>query len=361
LAARLAFHRGVSPPRSTDVGVTRVDVQHPPRAGRPRQATRESPRRGLLRRRRNRRITVAQASVTVWVGEALRVAAGKLVILGKALAAVAFLAGAAYGGQRAVRHVIASPRFAVREVRVAPTTHVREEEVLALAAVNAGDKLLAIDTDAVAARVATHPWVASVRVRRELPSALAIDVTERRAAAAALLGALYLLDGGGHPFKRATLDEADGLPVITGIAREHYTGYRAATEAAFREGLALLETYQAEDALAPARPRAGSGKRPALSEVHIDPRLGFSLVLFDGGGEIRLGRGEWPEKLARLDEILAALGPRGPAALRTVHLDGPTHDRVAVRLAPIPAPPVGRDEPAPPSKKFRSSPKHSED
>src|SRR5262249_52500542 len=176
------------------------------------------------------------------------------------------------------------PRFALREVRVAPAKHVRRDEVVALAAVAPGDALLAVDTDAVAARAATHPWVASARVRRELPSALVIDVVERRAAAVGLLGALYLLDETGHPFKRATLEEAVGLPVLTGVAREQYTAHRAATEAAFREALDLLARYQAP------------GRRPGLSEVHIDPRFGYSLVLFEGGGEIRLGRGHLPEK-----------------------------------------------------------------
>jgi len=34
------------------------------------------------------------------------------------------------------------------------------------------------------------------------------------------MGALYLLDESGRPFKRATFEEADGLPVITGVTRE---------------------------------------------------------------------------------------------------------------------------------------------
>jgi cell division septal protein FtsQ len=153
-----------------------------------------------------------------------------------------------------------------------------------------------------------------------LPSVLAIDVTERQAAACALMGALYLLDDAGRPFKRATFEEADGLPVITGVTREQYAALRPASEAVFREALALLEAY-------------GAGKRPKLSEVHVDPRSGFSLVLLDGAGEIRLGRGGTDEKLARLDEILAGVGPRGPAALATVYLDGAQVDRVTVRLA----------------------------
>src|SRR5688572_32678115 len=61
-----------------------------------------------------------------------------------------------------------------------------EPEIRALAGVEEGDRLLAIDTDRVAARVAAHPWVARVRVRRQLPAALGIEITERRAAAAVI-------------------------------------------------------------------------------------------------------------------------------------------------------------------------------
>jgi cell division protein FtsQ len=279
---------------------------------------------GFLRRRRNRRVTSWRPTLAEWAADAFARLVQRLLVVGKVLAGVVFLAGAAWGGQRAVRHVIASPRFALREIRVSAAKHVLHDEVVALAAVSEGDALLAVDTDAVAARVASHPWVASARVRRELPSALVVDVVERRASAVGLLGALYLLDDAGHPFKRATLDEAVGLPVLTGVAREQYTAHRAATEAAFREALDILARYQAP------------GKRPALSEVHIDPRFGFSLVLLEGGGEILLGRGHLPEKLARLDQILVGVGPGGAARVRTVHLEGDSYDRVAIKLEPSP-------------------------
>jgi cell division septal protein FtsQ len=313
----------------------RENVERAPRV------TMAVPRRGWFRRRRNHRVLVARPSILVLIAGALRAVALRLALVGKVLATLAFLAATALGGQRVVRHVVASPRFALREIRADATLHVARDEILALAGAELGDRLLAIDTDVVAARVATHPWVASVRVRRQLPSALAIDVVERRAVASALLGTLYLLDDAGRPFKRATLDEADGLPVITGIARDQYTLARVATEAAFREAIGLLTIYRAADQLAAARRVGGApgpATRPALSEIHVDPRSGFSLVLYDGGGEVLLGQGDWAGKLARFDEILGALGPRGPAALRAVHLDGPTQDRVAVRLAPASGP-----------------------
>jgi cell division protein FtsQ len=301
-----------------------------------------APARGLFRRRRNRRITVSVRSPVVWLVGAVQRAAKASVVVLKGLATVAFLAGVAFAGERAVRHVIASPRFAVREVRIGATQHVGHDDLLALAAVAPGDRLLAIDTDAVAARVAGHPWVASARVRRELPSVLTIEVTERRAAAVALLGGLYLVDDTGRPFKRATLEEADGLVILTGLSREQYASWRAASEAAFREALAILAEYRASDPVQAQRWRsagvpgtAARPTRPALSEIHVDPRFGFSLVLSDGGGEVRLGRGDYGDKLGRLDRIVAwvAQGGRTAAALRLVHLDGPARDRVPIRLA----------------------------
>ena len=295
-----------------------------------------SQRHGWLRRRNNRRITVSSRPLLIALVELLGALGRRLVLVGKALMVLAFLAGSALAARQLVRHVIASPRFAVREVRIGPTTHVGADEIRTLIAIPLGDRLLSVDPDAVAARLTTHPWIASARVRRELPSVLAVDVVERRAIASALVGALYLLDGGGHPFKRATSEEADGLPVITGVTREQYAAMRSTSEAVFRDALVLLAEYQTDHA-----------ERPRLSEIHVDPRSGFSLVLLQGGGEIRLGRGGWGDKLSRLDRIFGALGSRGPAGLATVYLDGPLGDRVTVKLAeaapdangtPVPAP-----------------------
>jgi cell division protein FtsQ len=192
-----------------------------------------------------------------------------------------------------------------------------------MAGVTVGDRLLSIDTDAVAARIAVHPWVKKVRVSRRLPGALVVEVTERQAAAAAAFEGIYLIDESGRPFKRATMDEADGLPVLTGIERPRYAQMRDASEAAFREALALIRVY-----------RETPG-RPPLGEVNIDPGFGFSLFLFDGGSEIRLGRGNYGKKLAQLDQIFEAVGARGYgglAAIKIVHLDLPESGRVPVLL-----------------------------
>ena len=303
-----------------------------------------SRRRFLGWRVANRRVTVQSRSPALWLVESVAALGRRLLFVGKIVAALAVLAAVIAAGRVAVRHVVDSPRFAVREIRVASgAVHVGAAEIIERTGVAVGDRLLAIDTDKIAARLARHPWIARAQVRRDLPSTLVIDVIERRAAAVAVLEGLYLLDEQGHPFKRATLEEADGQVVLTGVSRTEYLALPRATEAAFREALALLSDYQHPDTLAKAR-HASAGTaakspggvpgRPALSEVHVDPHTGFSLFLYDGGAEIRLGRGNMADKLARLDEILAEFGPRGLASLGVVHLDGAASDRVPIRLKP---------------------------
>ena len=162
-------------------------------------------------------------------------------------------------------------------------------------------------------------------MRRELPSTLVIEVTERRAVASALMGALYLVDDDGHPFKRATFAEADGLPVITGVTRDQYAAVRRPARRSFARRWRC----------SPPTDRRPRPPPPKLSEIHVDPRDRFSLVLLDGGGEIRLGAGHFEAKLARFDRIFARARPPRPAALTTVYLDGPLGDRVAEAGRPL--------------------------
>jgi cell division protein FtsQ len=288
----------------------------------------DASRGGYLRRRkRNRRVAIQRRSLgVVLAGSGARFwQAGLRVVrtMAKLLALATAIAACLVGGRWAVRHVVDSPRFQIDNIEFAATPHLDADEISELSGVSPGDKLLDVDTDAIAARIAQHPWVASVHASRRLPSTLVIDVVERRAVAVAALSGLYLIDETGRPFKRASMAESEGLPVLTGIERERYAEMPEVSEAAYREALAVLRTYQA---------RPG---RPTVGEVNIDPAFGFTLFLFDGGAEIRLGRGHYDEKLAQLDQILEAVKTQelgGLSALQIVHLDLPASERVPVLL-----------------------------
>lgn len=102
----------------------------------------------------------------------------------------------------------------VREVRVTGTAVLTPEQVRAAAAVAEQTPLLRVRPGEVADRVAVLPPVASVRVRRDWPDTVVIEVVERTAAAAVPApDGFSLIDAAGVAFQ--TLPEVPAeLPVV---------------------------------------------------------------------------------------------------------------------------------------------------
>ena len=229
------------------------------------------------------------------------------------------LATGAWGGRWYVTH---ARHFALTRVRVSPTVHVTAEALVARANVPLGVNLFAVDRDQVARVVSQEPWIARAHVRRELPSTLMIDVVEREAACTVAFGSLYLADADGNVFKRATPDEAAGLPVVTGIARDDYVSQPDRAREQLGQALRAIAGW-----------RAG-GTRPALGEVHVDRIAGVTLYT-DAGVGVRVGLVDdtLPARLARYDAVAAALQEGGEAP-RLVYVDNRARpDRVSVKLA----------------------------
>lgn len=219
----------------------------------------------------------------------------------------------------------------IREVRFEGLSRATAAELLEISPVQRGDHVLLCDTDLVAAALRRHPWVASVEVRRELPGTLAVSVVERRAVALVELGGLYLVDDEGEVFKRAVPGDGLDLPVVSGISREAWVERRAEVEPLLSAALALLARWA----------ERGLDARTPVSEIHVDPDFGTTLWAGDDGLEIRLGHGELPDKLERLDRVLSALAADGQRA-QVLHLDNRRRpDWVAVRLKAVAVGPRG--------------------
>jgi cell division protein FtsQ len=189
--------------------------------------------------------------------------------------------------------------------------------------VQRGDHLLVADPGLVEVALRRHPWVAAVEVHRTLPPALEVKVTERRAAALVELGGLYLVDTEGEVFKRALPGDGLDLPVVTGIGRDDWVERRAQVEPLLRAALALLDRWA----------ERGLDRRAPVSEIHISAQYGTTLWAGADGLEVRLGNGALPDKLARLERVLAAVEAEGRRA-EVLHLENRRRpDWVAVRFA----------------------------
>jgi cell division protein FtsQ len=274
------------------------------------------------RSQRARRITIEGSSPRAG-GRGPGLLRSALSVLGRlvaALATAAALAAMVYGGRYFLLH---SPHFALRAVRISPTRHVAESALRRRVAVPLGQNLFSIDLSKVQKSLQAEPWLAAVRVRRELPAVLAIDVTEHEPAAVLALDALYLCDADGAVFKRATTAEYAGLPIVTGVGRTAYLMEPAWARKQVRAALTVMERYRKNP------------DRPPLGEAHVDRFAGVTLYT-DQGVALRVGRGSDSEidaRLGRFDVVWQALRKSGehPSVL---FLDNRAHpDHVTVRLA----------------------------
>jgi cell division protein FtsQ len=240
-------------------------------------------------------------------------------VLRPALAVAAVAAAGALAWNAAVEGDL----LRVREIRFEGLERVTAEELLEISPVRPGDHLLVSDVDAVEAALRRHPWIVAAEVRRALPPALVARVSERRAAAVVDLGGLYLVDELGEVFKRAVPGDGLDLPVVTGIEREAWVERRDEVEPLLSAALALLARWA----------ERGLERRAPVSEIHVDPDYGTTLWAGEDGLEVRLGHGDLPEKLRRLERVLSAMDAEGQRA-EVLHLDNRRRpDWVAVRLA----------------------------
>lgn len=164
---------------------------------------------------------------------------------------------------------------------------ISETDVLALAGVKPGDNILNIDLRALAARIATHPRVRHVHIRRQLPQRLTLVIQEHTPVAfvAAEDGeeglTFVAVNDLGAPVP-ITDEEAGALPVIV-----------SATPTGIRAGVAA-----ASDMPAPLRARIDT---IAVDEQDGRPRItAFTRI----GGVILFGT---DDELARKGAIAASL------------------------------------------------------
>ena len=74
----------------------------------------------------------------------------------------------------------------LERIEVSGVNKLTREEILSAASVKIGDDLLGLKLSRMGEQLAKNPWVAAVRVRRNFPHALSIDVVERQPVGVAL-------------------------------------------------------------------------------------------------------------------------------------------------------------------------------
>jgi cell division protein FtsQ len=203
------------------------------------------------------------------------------------------------------------------------TKRLREVDVLSTSGLRLGDNLFALDTSKAESALLSSPWIASARIRRQLPGTVTVSIKEREPRAiAAISGKNFLVSAEGTPFKTLGVGDPHDLPLITGISAEALARDRRAEIARVTDALGLLQEY------------AGSSiaqKLPA-EEVHLDGSGRASLVVGTTGTTLHLGVGPWKKKLLRAERVITKARRNGgnPSVL---FVDNEAHpERVVLRV-----------------------------
>lgn len=220
-----------------------------------------------------------------------------------------------------LRFFMASNYFQVETVRVEANRRLSAEDVVALSEIRLGASIFDLDLEAIGHKIEEDPWIATARVERIFPREVVIRIAERTPIAVISLGYLYYVDVTGEIFKVLEGQDRLDFPVVTGIDRGFLLEKPAEARQLLVAGMALLEEVG-------TRSRFGLGE---VSELHIDPAEGYILTTLTGGVPVRLGFGNFPGKLDRLEHIYPELKAQ-LSNLRYIDLN--VADRVIVRLDP---------------------------
>lgn len=249
----------------------------------------------------------------------LRTVLGAAVVLGVSLSV-------AWAARRYVRE---SPRFALKDVQVSGASRRTKGDIVARAGLSLGANVFAIELEEARARLGADPWLKNVSLSRRLPSTIAIEVSEREAAALVVVGdTSYLATREGEIFKRLELGDPADLPVVSGLSAESVAEDRDHAVAEVRRALDLAAEY-GETSL---------GAKAPLQQVHVGDDGAHTLVVGKTGLTLSLGKAPFRKKLEQAGRVASELERRmGPRALSEktdgIMLDSEARpERVVVRM-----------------------------
>lgn len=213
--------------------------------------------------------------------------------IGSVVAVVLMTVGlAVQEGPRLVAAIADHPYFAVSEIVVTPTKHVRAGTLLESADLRAGTSLWRLEPAELEARLEGHPWIRRATVRREFPRRLVVDVAEREPVAILFLEQLYYVDSTGTAFVKVGERDPLDLPFVTGVEAAILADERPYARHAIRQALRLL------------RSMAAAGLPFRISEVHIERERGITVFPVEPRVALTFGWSGFGTKLGRLGRVL---------------------------------------------------------
>jgi cell division protein FtsQ len=215
--------------------------------------------------------------------------------------------------------LIQSPIFRLTEIRITGVGMTTERQVLDLAQLRQGTSLFRFDAQAAAARIAAHPWINDVSIKRQWPSTVAITIHEQQPFALVNIEEgqekrLHYLNRRGRVFARVGQGQELDFPVITGALWHQDIETDALVQGSLADlAFRMLLLAARGNAVLPVQ---------TVSEVHLDPEQGLIMYLVDQPFPVYLGWDRLQTKYYRLVKVLEHLYARKQIdAVKEIRMD----------------------------------------
>jgi cell division protein FtsQ len=226
----------------------------------------------------------------------------------------ALLAVVTVGGRLGMRKVEAwvraSDRFLVRAIEVNGNCRLARDEVVAVAGLSTGMKLLDVQPGKIQAALGARPWVERVSVRRWFPGKVSVHVTERTPVALVNVGQVYQVDERGILF-RVPRGTYLSLPVLSGLRDTVGSdGLRRLTA----ESLERLIAFRQDVA------RSDNAWFKHLSQVDFSDAALVRFTLDGYPASVEIGAEDITMEMSRLRRLLEVLAEEDGQPVRSIRL-----------------------------------------
>ncbi len=164
----------------------------------------------------------------------------------------------------------------VEKVQVTGTSRLTQAEILDLAAISPDETMLRVPKKAIAARILKNPFVAEVRISRNLPSTLVIRVTERSPLAVIEMpnAGAWLISGDRHWLAPASAEETASMLVVRSVPDETPKAGAKSTGDIVANALEIVEGLSPE-----LREMTASINAPSIGKTELVTKQGVAIFL----------------------------------------------------------------------------------
>ncbi|WP_299980139.1 FtsQ-type POTRA domain-containing protein [Desulfobacula sp.] len=191
--------------------------------------------------------------------------------------------------------------FNIKKVEISGTKRIFKDDILKLANLTGDENIYGLNLFTIEKLIASHPWIQSAYVKRNLSSVLSISIIEQKPLAIVKIKNLadILINTQGQPFKEydPLKDHLKNLPIITGLDLTNTNNQYAFNGTLFNSIMNFLQT----------------GESGNVRQINGDDRTGITIEANDiynrlssyeqGTVQIRLGFNNFKAKLKKAKKI----------------------------------------------------------